>query len=131
MESSSFWNPESTVLESGIQYPESGIHSMESGIQDCPGFPYVGRFHLLFDRLLVQTSLPSKRFRASWSRKLGREQKKKRMKGRGRGVKEPLLSSPSPFHFFCSRSNFRAITRLETLATQATSKLPWTRSPIA
>ena len=29
----------------------------------------------------------------------------------------PLL--PSPFHFFCSRSNFRAITRLETLATQA------------
>ena len=23
MESSSFWNPESTVLESGIQYPES------------------------------------------------------------------------------------------------------------
>ena len=42
MESSSFWNPESTVLESGIQYPESGIHSMESRIQDCPGFPYMG-----------------------------------------------------------------------------------------
>ena len=39
MESSSFWNPEST----GIQYPESGIHSMESRIQDCPGFPYMGR----------------------------------------------------------------------------------------
>ena len=38
-----FWNPESTVLESGIQYPESGIHSMESRIQDCPGFPYMGR----------------------------------------------------------------------------------------
>ena len=31
----------------------------------------------------------------------------------------PLLPSPSPFHFFCSRSNFRAITRLEMLATQA------------
>ena len=31
-----FWNPESTVLESGIQHPESGI-------QDCPGFPYMGR----------------------------------------------------------------------------------------
>ena len=44
MESSSFWNPESTVLESGIQYPESGIHSMESRIQDCPGFPYMGRY---------------------------------------------------------------------------------------
>ena len=43
MESSSFWNPESTVLESGIQYPESGIHSMESRIQDCPGFPCMGR----------------------------------------------------------------------------------------
>ena len=43
MESNSFWNPESTVLESGIQYPESGIHSMESRIQDCPGFPYMGR----------------------------------------------------------------------------------------
>ena len=31
----------------------------------------------------------------------------------------PLLPSPSPFYFFCSRSNFRAITGLETLATQA------------
>ena len=41
VESSSFWNPESTVLESGIQYPESGIYSMESRIQDCPGFPYM------------------------------------------------------------------------------------------
>ena len=30
-------------LESGIQYPESGIHNMESRIQDCPGFPYMGR----------------------------------------------------------------------------------------
>ena len=43
MESSSFWNPESTVLESGIRNPESGIHSMKSRIQDCPGFPYMGR----------------------------------------------------------------------------------------
>ena len=32
----------------------------------------------------------------------------------------PLLPSPSPFNlFFCFRFNFRAITRLETLATQA------------
>ena len=46
MESTSFWNPESTVLESGIQYPGSGIHSMESRIQDCPGFPYMGRLSL-------------------------------------------------------------------------------------
>ena len=43
MESNSFWNTESTVLESGIPYPESGIHSMESRIQDCPGLPYMGR----------------------------------------------------------------------------------------
>ena len=43
MESTSFWNPESTALESGIQYPGSGIQSMESRIQDCPGFPYMGR----------------------------------------------------------------------------------------
>ena len=35
----------------------------------------------------------------------------------------PLLPSPSPFHFFCSRFNFRAITRLETLATQAIDHL--------
>ena len=53
MESSSFWNPESTVLESGIQYPESGIHSMESRIQDCPGFPYMGRYvNVLLNRFI-------------------------------------------------------------------------------
>ena len=43
MESSPFGNPESTELESGIQYTESGIHSVESRILDSPGFPYVGR----------------------------------------------------------------------------------------
>ena len=48
------------------------------------------------------TSLHSKRFRASSSRKLGQVQK--------RGMK-------------CSRSNFCAITRLETLATQARTSL--------
>ena len=52
MESTSFWNPESTVLESGIQYPGSGIHSMESRIQDCPGFPYMGREVLPFNHCL-------------------------------------------------------------------------------
>ena len=32
----------------------------------------------------------------------------------------PFLPTPSPFHFcFGSRSNFRAVTQLETLATQA------------
>ena len=78
--------------------------------------------------LLQMVSLRSKRVLASSSRKLGREQKKKEWRGRGRGMKEwrfPLLHSPSPFHlfFFCSRSNFRAVTRLETLATQASKRL--------
>ena len=34
-------------LESGIQYSESGIHRMKSRIQDCHGFPYMGRYRLL------------------------------------------------------------------------------------
>ena len=53
-------------------------------------------------------SLRSKRFLASSSRKLGREQKKKERTGEGEDL------------FFGSCSNFRAVTRLETLATQAT-----------
>ena len=58
------------------------------------------------------------------SRKLGQEQKKKMDDGGGGGERRkerfPLLPSPSRFNlFFCFRSNFRAITRLETLATQA------------
>ena len=43
LESSPFWNPESTELESGIQYSESRIHRVESRVQDCHGFPYMGR----------------------------------------------------------------------------------------
>ena len=38
------------------------------------------------------------------------------MTGEGEGF---LFSPPTSFLFFCSRSNFCAITRLETLATQA------------
>ena len=55
--STGFWNPESQNPESRIQNPESriqnptftdkylksGIHSVESRIQDCPGLPYMGR----------------------------------------------------------------------------------------
>ena len=83
--------------------------------------------------LLQMVSPRSKRVLASSSRKLGREQKKRKDGGgggewRNEGMKEwrfPLLHSPSPFHlfFFCSRSNFRAVTRLETLATQASKRL--------
>ena len=84
--------------------------------------------------LLFFLSLRSKRFRASSSRTLGREQKKKRNDGNGGGERRKRLpanptppqslSPPSPHPpshsiFFCSRSNFRAISRLETLATQA------------
>ena len=41
------------------------------------------------------------------------------MTGEGEGKEG---TTPTPFHlfFFCSRSNFRAITRLQTLTTQAT-----------
>ena len=31
------------LKKTGIQYLESWIHSVESRIQDCPGFPYIGR----------------------------------------------------------------------------------------
>ena len=40
----------------------------------------------------------------------------------GEGEGKEGTSSPRPLHlqpFFCFRSNFRAITRMETLATQA------------
>ena len=51
-----FWNPEYSsrnpesqlrlevlLTNSGIRYLQSGIHGLESRIQDCPGFPYMGR----------------------------------------------------------------------------------------
>ena len=60
-------------------------------------------------KCLISTRLCSKRFLASSSRKLGREQKKERT-GEGEG---------NETFFFCFRSNFRAVTLLETLATQA------------
>ena len=72
-------------------------------------------------------SLCSKRFRASSSRTLGREQKKRNDGGGGGRRKRCFLFSPPPppftIFFSCSRSNFRAITRSETLATQANLSL--------
>ena len=51
-----FWNPEYNsrnpeshsrlvvlLTNSGIQYLQSGIHGLESRIQDCPGFSYTRR----------------------------------------------------------------------------------------
>ena len=32
------------MTKTRIQYLESGIHGMESRIQDCDGFPYIGRY---------------------------------------------------------------------------------------
>ena len=31
------------LTQTGIQYMESGIHCVESRIQDCIGFPYMGQ----------------------------------------------------------------------------------------
>ena len=46
-----------TNKESGIQYPESGIPGVESGIQDCPGFHYIGRAVKLWFTLLRYSGL--------------------------------------------------------------------------
>ena len=52
----SSWNPESHLrLEFAIQYLESGIHGVESRIQDCLGFPYVGRAVSRRDRISKNT----------------------------------------------------------------------------
>ena len=78
------------------------------------------------DTLFDETLNSEIEYRASSSRTSGREQKKvacvKGMTGEGEGEGKEGL--PLPFHLFVFRfrSNFRAITRLETLATQATSK---------
>ena len=37
-------SPNFTDKESGIQFLESGIHDVESRIEDCPGFPHMGRY---------------------------------------------------------------------------------------
>ena len=69
-------------------------------------------------KLACVASVSARLRQESWDRS-----KKNEWQGRGRGKKDPLLSSPSPFHlFFGTRSNFRAITGLETLATQAIIK---------
>ena len=64
-------------------------------------------------------SVSSRVRRESWD-----ESKKKRKDGGGGGewrnrVSSSPLTLPLPPFFFCSCSNFRAVTRLETLATQA------------
>ena len=46
-----------SLTKSGIQYQESGIDSLESKIQDCPGFSYMGQkinhMHMGFSHSLL------------------------------------------------------------------------------
>ena len=68
------------------------------------------RYFSQVDRLppvfaLVVRSLRSKHFRASSSRKLGREQKKKEWRGRGRGKKETLARKAHNFEKLRSPTN--------------------------
>ena len=37
------------LTKTRIQYLKSGIHTVESRIQDCLGFSYMGQFFLAFD----------------------------------------------------------------------------------
>ena len=41
------------LTKTGIQYLESGIHGMESRIQDCLGSPYMGRSFTLYIYTIV------------------------------------------------------------------------------
>ena len=72
-------------------------------------------------KLACVASVSTQLHQESWDK----SKKKKELQGRvrTRGKKDPLLPFPSPFHlFFGSYSNFRAITRLETIATRAIIK---------
>ena len=73
----------------------------------------VGRIVLLNKALACVASVSSR----GSSRKLGQEQKNMNDGGGGGERRNPLQP------FFCFRSNFRAITRLEMLATQANKAL--------
>ena len=64
-----------------------------------------GQSFIFFARHQLDTSLHSKHFRASSSRKLGREQKKKEWRGRGKGAKETLARKPHGFEKLRSPTN--------------------------
>ena len=70
MESSSFWNPESTVLESGIRNPVPGIRNPQHGIQN-PRLSRIllhGATKLLSEKLAEKSrfrELPTK-YRKCW-----------------------------------------------------------------
>ena len=70
---------------------------------------------------------------ASVSEKVGTRAKKKERTGEGEGNEgtssSPLTLPLPPFFFFAPAPNFRAVTRLETLATQATFNSTFCRVP--
>ena len=85
------------------------------------GIPYnfvVSHAYILRHSSRVLAQPAQQAFPREFVEKVGTRAKNKKGQGRGRGRG---LKEPSTFFFFCSRSNFRAVTRLETLATQASS----------
>ena len=97
-----------------LLYTHSAVLVLQKNVIEIPNFfsKFMEMFQIsVFEETvnkknlsIIFYSLRSKRFRASSSITLEREQTKKRITGEGVG---------------CSRSTFRAITRLEKLATQA------------
>ena len=77
-------NPSSTDMNSGIQYLESGIPGVESRMQDCPGFHYIGRAVKLCFTLL-----------------------------RYRGLREVLHRIMALMHVYVRRANFTTKSRFE------------------
>ena len=85
----------------------AGTHSCYSA--NCIGYVMVHFISLLQKRLACVASVSARVRRESW------EESKKRNDGGGGGGGERR----NHLFFYRFRSNFRAITRLETLATQA------------
>ena len=81
---------------------------------------------LVFTEFLACVASDSARVRRErWDK----SKKRKRNDGGGGGERRfLLLPSPSPSIFYCSRSNFRAITQLETLATYVGYRVPCSAS---
>ena len=104
------WNFTNMALKFSINNLWTSCTSMPR--EFCRKLPFLRidghrKKHVPHDLACV-ASVSSRVRRESWD-----ESKKRGMTGEGEG-------NEGTFFFFCSRSNFRAVTRLETLATQAT-----------
>ena len=62
------------LTETGIQYLQAGFHGLESRIQDCLGYPYVGQAATVFN---VLTEKKDKKRRETKIKEKEREKKKK------------------------------------------------------